>query len=292
MRVGVVDVGSNTVRLLVSRNGEEIFRLRTMLRLGAAVERTGEIPADKLAETVACVTNYVAAARVRGARRIEVLITRPGRQARNGEELRKRIAAATGIPARVLTADEEGRLAFRGAVSLGSHAARRSIAVVDVGGGSAQIVIGTRRDGPVWLRSIDLGSMRLTARLLPDDPPGDAAVAAARDEVARCLDAFTPPLPQTALAVGGSARAIRSIAGQRLGADDLERVIALLARTPGRELVDRYGIHEPRVRTLTAGAIILRAVQQRLGVPLRVSRGGVRDGAAAELAEQTQRAAA
>jgi exopolyphosphatase/guanosine-5'-triphosphate,3'-diphosphate pyrophosphatase len=292
MRVAVVDVGSNTVRLLVSRNGDEIYRLRSMLRLGEAVERFGEIPPAKLEEAVACVAEYVAAAHERGAHRVEVLVTSPGRQASNGDELRARLAAATGVPVRVLSADEEGRLAFLGAVSARRHPATKSIAVVDVGGGSAQVVVGTRRDGPAWSRSIDLGSLRLAARLLPGDPPGDAAVATARADVARYLDAFTPPLPQLGLAVGGSARAIRAIVGPTLGADELEHAIAILASTAGTEVVARYGVHEPRVRTLAAGAVILRAIQERLGVPLRVSRGGVREGAAAQLVAEARRAAA
>jgi exopolyphosphatase/guanosine-5'-triphosphate,3'-diphosphate pyrophosphatase len=292
MRVGVVDVGSNTVRLLVTRDGEELLRLRSMLRLGEAVERFGTIPEVKLQETIACVAAYVAEARRRGAQRVEVLVTSPGRQAANGDELRAQIAASVRARVRVVSAEEEGRLAFLGAVLLRRCPSRKTIAVVDVGGGSAQAVVGTRRDGPVWLRSIDLGSMRLTSRLLPDDPPGEAAVAAARAEAARYLERFTPPLPQTALAVGGSARAIRSIVGEKLGRRELEEAIAILASTAGEDIVERYGVHDQRVRTLAAGAIILAAIQERLGVPVRVTRGGVREGAAAELAAAPRRVAA
>ena len=72
---------------------------------------------------------------------------------------------------------------------------------LDVGGGSAQVAVGTRREGVAWVRSIDIGSMRLTSRFLDDDPPGDAALARARDMVHALLDGFVPPLPQTALAM-------------------------------------------------------------------------------------------
>jgi exopolyphosphatase/pppGpp-phosphohydrolase len=132
--------------------------------------------------------------------------------------------------------------------------------------------------------------MRLTSRFLDDDPPGDAAVARARDEVHAILEGLAPPLPQTALAVGGSARALRSIVGSELGADELDEVAGILARTPARDIVELYGIEPDRVRTLAAGAVILAAIQDRLLVPLRVVRGGVREGAALELAQQAEAA--
>jgi exopolyphosphatase/pppGpp-phosphohydrolase len=100
-----------------------------------------------------------------------------------------------------------------------------------------------------------------------------------------------PPAPELALAVGGSARAIRSIVGPVLGPDELDEVAGILARTPADEISQLYDVHADRVRTLAAGAVILEALQARLHVPLRVVRGGgVREGAAIELA--SRRAAA
>ena len=118
----------------------------------------------------------------------------------------------------------------------------------DVGGGSSQVTVGTRRDGVAWVRSVDIGSMRLASRLFPDDPPGDSAVERARVEVERILDGFLPPLPEVALAVGGSARAIRSIVGATLGADELDEVAGILARTPAKEISQLYDVHLERVR--------------------------------------------
>ena len=161
----------------------------------------------------------------------------------------------------------------------------------DVGGGSSQVTVGTRRDGVAWVRSVDIGSMRLASRLFPDDPPGDSAVERARVEVDRILDGFLPPLPEVALVVGGSARAIRSIVGATLGADELDEVAGILARTPAKEISQLYDVHLERVRTLAAGAVILEALQSRLHVPLRVVRGaGVREGAAIELAANVKAA--
>ncbi len=184
MLVGVIDVGANTVRLNVSNEGEEVYREKVMVRLGDAIEREGAIPEEKLAETAALIERFVDDARGLGVEELEVLVTSPGRQAANGGELITRIeAASAGAPVRLLSAQEEGRLGFLGAIAGTRGPSRRLVAVCDVGGGSSQVTVGTRRDGLAWVRSIDIGSMRLTSRLLEDDPPGDAAVGRARDEV-------------------------------------------------------------------------------------------------------------
>jgi exopolyphosphatase/guanosine-5'-triphosphate,3'-diphosphate pyrophosphatase len=284
--VGVIDVGSNTVRLVVADGDRQLLSRREMLHLGADVELHGSIPAKKLAAAARLVGSYAEAARAAGAVEIAVLITSPGRQAENGNELLDAIWAAAGCPIRILSAAEEARLGFAGALDVASPPTRRLVAVVDVGGGSAQVVVGTRRGGPEWLRSIDLGSQRLTSRLLDSDPPGRAAIAAARAEAARYVDELEPPEPRLALAVGGSARALKRIAGGRLSRDDLERALALLAETPAAELVRRFGIDADRVGTLPAGAVILTELQSRLATPLRVVRGGVREGALLELSQR------
>ena len=291
MVVGVVDVGANTVRLQVSRDNESVLGERAMLRLGEAIERSGRIPDEKLDEAAAVVAKFAAEARRLGVQRFEVLVTSPGRQAVNGAELVGRLATAAGAPARILDATEEGRLGFLGATAATRGPSKQLVAVVDVGGGSAQIVVGTRRNGPAWARSLDIGSMRLTSRMGFADPPGPEALAAARGEVVRLLEGVVPPLPQAGIAIGGSARAIKSIVGPELGAHELERVVDVLARLPAAEIVARYGVEPDRVPTLPAGAVILAAIQERLAVPLRVRRrGGVREGALLELASRREAA--
>jgi exopolyphosphatase/guanosine-5'-triphosphate,3'-diphosphate pyrophosphatase len=290
MPVGVVDVGSNTVRLVVSRGGQPIRSERAMLRLGADIEAHGVIPAEKLALTANVVARFADLARAEGVDRLEVLITSPGRQAANGASLAATLEAAAGCPTRILTAPEEGRLAFAGALGLAAPPPRRVVAVVDVGGGSAQVVVGSRRMGPRWAQSIDLGSQRLTSRLLGKDPPGAKAVRRAREEVARYVAPLEPPPAETAYAVGGSARALKRLQRTPLGPDELEDAIHLLTDTPTGEVALMFGLDEQRARTLLAGALILRALQEILGVPLEVVRGGLRDGALAELA--ARRAAA
>lgn len=288
--VGVIDVGSNTVRLLVTHGRREVLSERVMLRLGADVERHGRIPDEKLDATSDVVARFARDARVAGVVALEILITSPGRQAENGDELLRRLADAAGCPARVLSAIEEGTLAFAGAIAAADPAARRMVAVVDVGGGSAQVVVGTRRDGPVWARSIDVGSQRLTSRLFASDPPGAQAMAAAGGEVERYLEGFEPPHPRTAYAVGGSARAVKRLAGGQLDQAALASVVELVTSTPSAELVERHGVDPERVRTIAAGAVILSAIQARLAAPLKVVRAGVREGALLELG--SRRAAA
>jgi exopolyphosphatase / guanosine-5'-triphosphate,3'-diphosphate pyrophosphatase len=288
---GVVDVGSNTVRLHVAHDGETVFSERMLLGLGEAVERCGAIPEPKLAEVAACVADYVEQARGHGARNVEVLVTSPGRQATNGDELVSRLERATPVPVRLLSAVDEARLGFVGGVAATRIPPGRSVAVVDVGGGSAQIAVGTRRDGPVWMRSIDIGSIRLTSRCVRNDPPERDELSAMRTEVARYLGDITPPQPRVALAVGGSARNLRKVAGtSRLGPDELAAAIELLLSTPAAAIMRRFDIDPGRVRTLLAGAVILEGVRELLGSGFRVVRAGVREGAVLEL--ESRRAAA
>jgi exopolyphosphatase/guanosine-5'-triphosphate,3'-diphosphate pyrophosphatase len=281
--VGVIDVGSNSVRLKVARGDEEIVSAREMLRLGAEVEEYGRITDAKLAETAEVVRRFANLARAEGATELEVLITSPGRQAGNGLELLEALREAGACSARILTSVDEGLLAFGGALSVAAPPAGRIVAVVDVGGGSAQVVVGSRRQGPVWARSIDIGSQRLTNRLLPGDPPGLEALAAAGAEVERYLDDFDVPAPRTTFAVGGSARAIKRLAGGRLGTEELSGVIELLGTTSSQQLIAQHGVDPDRVRTMAAGALILSELQRRLGTPLKVVRAGLREGALLDL---------
>ena len=289
--VGVIDVGSNTVRLLVAREDEELDQRRAVLGLGAAIERDGEISEPKLEETASCVTEFVKIARRDHVDAVEVLITSPGRQATNGAQLVERIATAAMVPVRLLSGEEEGRLAFVGAVSRARGIEDDDVvAVCDVGGGSAQVTVGTIREGVAWTQSIDIGSRRLASRCFVDDPPGRAALREARAQVEGYLDGFTPPGAKLALAVGGSARSLRSLVGTILGPDELERALALLARTPADEISLTYDLDPGRLSTLAAGAVILAALEERLDIPLRVGRGGLREGAALELAARRKAA--
>jgi exopolyphosphatase/guanosine-5'-triphosphate,3'-diphosphate pyrophosphatase len=283
----VVDIGSTTVRLEVAHAGRPVYRQRAWLWLGDAVEAFGAIPGPKLDEVASCVAGYVGRAREHGVDRVEVLVTSPGRQAANAVELLERVERAAGVPVRLLTAAEEARLAFAGAVmELPELPATSRVAVVDVGGGSAQIAVGNRRDGVNWIRSLDVGSTRLTRRCFRCDPPGRAALAHARAEVDRLLAGVVPPPVEAVLAVGGSARALKRVTGSsRLDREGLAEAALLLAQTPAAEIADRHALPPGRAGALTAGAVILQAIAERLGVGLRVVRGGIREGALLEAGE-------
>jgi exopolyphosphatase/guanosine-5'-triphosphate,3'-diphosphate pyrophosphatase len=288
MHVAVVDVGSNTIRLLVGApEGDriaEIVRGKRVVGLGADVERAGAISAPKLAETVECVAAFVEDARDAGAELIDVVIASPGRQARNAPQLIHLLSRATQIEARVLTREDEARLAFEGA--LAGVTPKGAVAVCDVGGGSAQVAIGTVEHGPAWLRSVDLGSLRLSARIPYGDPPGRKELAALRLEARSAVSALTPPLPGGAFAVGGTARSLRKLVGPSLGPGELGEAFDLLRKTPAAELAGRYDIDLWRARALPAGTAIVAALQDLLGVPLAVGRGGLREGVALELLDQ------
>jgi exopolyphosphatase/guanosine-5'-triphosphate,3'-diphosphate pyrophosphatase len=290
MRVGVVDVGSNTIRLLVADacspgRVDTLHERRAFVGLGVDVDRLGWISSGKLCEAIHTVREYAATARELGCDDLGVVVTAPGRRSANADELVATLALAARAPVRVLSAEDEARLAFTGAL-LGVELEAGSVAVCDSGGGSTEVVVGTVHEGPVWVRSLDVGSLTLLGRHLPADPPGKEAVAAARLEMAELLDGFAPPLPQSAFATGGTARALRRLVGRRLGANELDWALRKLAKRPAGAISAEFGIAAERARTLPAGAVILAEVQRRLGVPLQVSRTGMREGVAVSLLAQ------
>ena len=293
MRVGVIDVGSNTIRLLVARQGDNgPVRLRVeraYLRLAAEILARGEIGEEKLAEAAQVVGAYAALARRLGAARTEVVVTAPGRHAANPEELAHVLARAARAPVHLLTGEEEGRLAYEGAIALAGDLAR-TVAVCDVGGGSTELVVGEPPSPPSWSGSVDVGTLALTASLLPSDPPADAELAAAAREVELRLSELGPPRPLGALAVGGSARGLARIVGATLGPAELDEALRLAGRSPAAKLARRYGIDRERARVLPAGALVLREIVRRLGLPLELARGGLREGIAAVLLAEAEAA--
>ncbi len=295
MQVGIVDVGANTMRLLVAaRDGAQLVAVRedrVQLGLGEEIERNGRISDEKLDDTAAAAAACVRRARKLGSVAVEILVTSPGRQAENGDELVLRLAGATSAPARVLSAEEEGELAWRGAVGAADDVPP-SVAVCDVGGGSAQIAVGSPAKGPTWVRSVEIGSLRLTQRAFRVDPPSPGDVARATRAIAEAFDDVAPPRPLGALAVGGTARALRRVAGERLGAHDLTDAVDELSLMSSRQIAKTFKLDRQRARTITAGTLILGEIQRRLDVSLEIGRGGLREGAALQLLDATVAATA
>jgi exopolyphosphatase/guanosine-5'-triphosphate,3'-diphosphate pyrophosphatase len=280
MRVGVVDVGSNTVRLLVARRNvcnEPLHEARAYLRLGDEIDRNGWISEAKLRETVECVRRYAQEAIEHGAHHVDVVITAPGRLAQNADELVGAIAQGAAARVRVLAAEEEALLAFAGVLACAKRVPE-SVAVCDSGGGSTELVVGTR-GSPQWVRSLDVGSLTVR-RLLPEDPPGLDAVQAVRTIVRASLEGVAPPFPMAAYATGGTARALGRMIGRTLDPERLEETIVRLARRRTKEIARKHDLDPNRAWSLIGGAIVLAEVQCRLGVPFEVARTGMREGVA------------
>jgi exopolyphosphatase/guanosine-5'-triphosphate,3'-diphosphate pyrophosphatase len=291
MRVAVIDVGANTARLLVAEAGtdrlERVCDERTLIGLGAEIEKQGAISKGKLAEVAQAVATLAALAHAKHAHELQVLVTSPGRQSRNGHELEPAIAHLVGTRVRLLSADEEARLAFMGAVA-GAALECDKIAVCDVGGGSAQIAVGSPEHGPAWTRSVQLGSLRLTRRHLRSDPPARRELRAARATVQQAFAELTPtpPIHQVALATGGTARALRKLVGTTLGPVELGQALAIVTERKATDVAAQFDVPSWRAFLLPAGVLILSEVQRLLREPLRVARGGLREGAALELLER------
>jgi exopolyphosphatase/guanosine-5'-triphosphate,3'-diphosphate pyrophosphatase len=286
--VAIVDIGANTARLLVasvSETGEivQLRRERRYLRLGDDVHRLGRIGPKKLAEAGEVARRYARIARRLGVERLETIVTAPGRQAANGEELVRVLADETDAPVVVLLGEDEGRLAWEGAVARMTDPPE-VVAVADLGGGSCELAVGTPALGPAWVRSLDLGALRVTREYLDGNPPSAERVALARSGIRELLAVFEPPRPDKTLVVGGTARAVGRIVGKRFGAAELDDLIATLTRVRAEKVTDSHGVTAERAHTLFGGTLVLDELARRLGTDLEVGRGGLREGAALSLA--------
>ena len=272
MRIGVIDVGSNTTRLLVASAEPEglvpLEKEKVRLSLGEEIERYGAVSAVHLAAAAKAVRELAAAARRKRVVSLDVFLTAPGRQAGNADELVAALSRAARVPARVLTKEEEGSLAYRGAVLTADVPLPSRIAACDIGGASTEIAVGSPGGEPDWIESVDLGSVRLTARA--GDMPAEAREA---------FGSLEPPAVEAALVVGGSARAARRLVGAELGEEGLAEALRLVETCPPREIARRYGVDRARADILPAGVVLLAEVQRRVGVPLHVCSGGIREGA-------------
>ena len=186
----------------------------------------------------------------------------------------------------VLSADEESRLAFLGATRTLGRVPRGRLAVVDVGGGSSEIAVGTIPGGVSTACSLPIGSGDLAEAVRCSDPPTPDDLAAMRRRAREVLARCEVPRPQEAVAVGGSAMSLCRMGGTVLDVQALERAAGMVCDAPAERLAPRLGLDPERVRLLPAGILILDAIVRRLGCALQVGHGGLREGVCLELAGQ------
>ena len=297
MRAGVVDVGSNTVRLLVADVGRDgsiqpVAEERAFLGLGAEIVETGTLARGTMSTAAQVCGRYAQRARTLGVDRAQVIVTAPGRQGRSAAALVAALGEASRLPVRVLSPEEEGRLAYAGAVARLGDPPAGKVGVVDVGGGSTELVVGRIRRGPEWVRSVDLGSLRLTRLALNGDPPAKREVTAARATAREALGTLAPPPTRLALATGGSARALAKLVGRTFDAGDVDAAVRRLSRRRSAKVAREAGIDRDRAGTMLAGAILLGEAASALGRPLTLARGGLREGALIALTTEITEAAA
>jgi exopolyphosphatase/guanosine-5'-triphosphate,3'-diphosphate pyrophosphatase len=288
VRHACIDIGSNTTRLLVAEcDGERVLDIhqeRAFTRIGHGLRENGTITQQKLAEVAEVVAAQVVLAQQLGVVAIHGVATAAIRRAANGAELLSAIESECGLVVTVLSAEEEARLAFVGAARTLDHVPDGPLGVVDVGGGSSELVVGTAPDQVGWWTSFALGSGDLADAFLRSDPPGADELSAARAHVAGALDGLGMPHPVEAVAVGGSAASLSRLAGPCLDADTFERALGLLASCRAADIARRFALDRDRVRLLPAGLLILEAASRLFGVTLAVGRGGIREGVLLEAA--------
>jgi len=275
VRVAVVDIGTNTTRLLIAdvRDGavSELDRRSVVTRLGEGVDRSGRLSDAAQARVLAVLDDYVRAIEDHGCERRLAVLTSAVRDADNGAELTRRVAGL-GLDARTLTGDEEARLTFLGA-SAGRGDA--DLLVIDVGGGSTELV-----KGPHEHVSTQNGVVRHSERHLHDDPPTREQLAALAADVRQNLKGTVPfngPLGK-AVAVAGTPTQCAAmdlglepydaerVEGHVLTADRLRGLLAQTASVPLEERKRIAGLDPARAPVIVAGIVILLQVLQFFGL--------------------------
>jgi exopolyphosphatase / guanosine-5'-triphosphate,3'-diphosphate pyrophosphatase len=289
VRRACIDIGSNTTRLLVADCDDdrlaEVHQERSFTRLGRGVGLDGTIGSAKIAEVVAVVAAQLRRAQELGAQQVLGVATAAIRRAGNGAALVAAIRGTCGLEVEILSGDDEARLAFVGAARMLGHIPSGELGVVDVGGGSSELVVGTVPDRVSWCTSFGVGSGDLYDECLHSDPPSGAELQRAREHVDRVILGLEVPHPAEAVAVGGSATSLRLLAGPLLDARGFKDCLDRLVGQPASQLARSFGLDVQRVRLLPAGLLILQAASELFGVALQIGRGGVREGVLLEASE-------
>lgn len=294
-RVAAIDCGTNSIRLLVADVDAEagtltdLDRRMEVVRLGQGVDRTGRIAPEAMARTLDATRRYADVCRDLGVEAVRFVATSASRDAENRDEFVAGVREALGVEPEVIGGVEEAALSFRGATGVLGAAHDGPFLVVDLGGGSTEVVLGERE--PEAAYSMDVGCVRITERHLLSDPPTAEQVAAAEADVRAALDVAAQhvPLGRTATLVGlaGSvttitAHALRlpaydrdAIDGAVLAVDDVVAACDdLLARDHDARSALGF-MHPGRVDVIGAGALVWRAVVERVRSEVEASGGAL-----------------
>jgi exopolyphosphatase/guanosine-5'-triphosphate,3'-diphosphate pyrophosphatase len=297
MSVGAVDIGTNSVRVLIEDDrGAELERHMQITRLGQGVDVTGSLHPDAIARTVAVLGQYGELLKKHGVTRVRAAATSAARDAKNSREFFDAAERALGARPELLSGDEEAELSFRGATA-GVPTTGAPFLVMDIGGGSTEFVLGT--DKPEALISVDMGCVRMTERYLKSDPPARAELEAIETEVRRKLADVKRAVPvERTKTLIGLAGTVTALAATQLGLKKYDatqthhaeltraQVETLYARLSSLTIEERRGVlAEPkRAETIAGGAAVLATVLRELAIDrLLVSETDILDGLAASL---------
>ena len=287
MLCAAIDIGSNTTRVLVAEpvGGQlkKVMEQRAYTRINKAIDSDGAIEQQKIHEVGEVVATQVRLAEQLGAEVIKTVATAAIRVARNTDEMVHAISEVSGVEVEVLSEKEEGRLSFIGATKTLGHPVKGKIGVVDVGGGSSEVILGTVEGGVESVSSWRVGSGVLADELIECDPPSPAEIRKIRDRIEDIFAGVEIEKPEQAVAVGGSATSLRRLVGAVLEYETLERGIRVLAGDPVEEVARRFELDPLRVRILPTGVLLLEKISELLGQPLQIGKGGLREGVILDL---------
>jgi exopolyphosphatase/guanosine-5'-triphosphate,3'-diphosphate pyrophosphatase len=278
-----VDIGSNTTRLLVAEVGEdgvwrELMTQRAYTLIAKQTGSRGRLRKKVIANTADVVATQTRLAREMGAEDIMIVATAAVRAAPNRGELVEAIAAAAELPVRILTGSEEARLSFIGATKRLGAPAEGSIVVVDVGGGSTELAVGTVDDGATWDATFRLGSGMLTEAYVTADPPAARELKHMRQHIGGVFEGLELPYVDKAVAVGGTATSLKKLVGSELDHETLERGLRILGESSIAELGERFDVTPERAHLLPAGMLVLEELSDLIDLPLQIGNGGLREG--------------
>jgi exopolyphosphatase / guanosine-5'-triphosphate,3'-diphosphate pyrophosphatase len=271
--VAVIDIGTNTTRLLVAEveEGEvvELERRTIITRLGQDVDATGRLADEAMDRVAEAIAGYREVIDRVGAETMVAVATSAMRDSENGPQFHDYLERRFGVDARTISGEEEARLTFLGATA--GRKDDRETVVIDIGGGSTEYVLGRAGGEPSFHTSTQMGSVRYTERFLRNDPPQPEEMAAVADAVREMVPGLEA---DHAIAVAGTATSLAAIDGAeephgyRLTLAACERITSMLAALPVDERRNVRGLHPDRAPTIVAGAVILTESIRSLGLEL------------------------